>query len=463
MAGIPFTTRELNDFYIEFTRGASFTRYEYVDVTFGDAHTDLDIRTALTPDNPEDIHYEVVLRDRPGVVYHDTTADRKPWNKGLILVRSSVTGMRARILLTIKRDSFLGSGLAGDGVYSPVLDDAAFWVSTDASVEFPASVNIGLLNTGFLYITTVAGYATPDGLTSTEATALLNAMVGDSGSGGTKGLAPAPSSGNAAAGYFLKADGTWAKPAGGSATGEATITLTGNQDNVDFSQATLLRCNNSSDLTIRGLVAGTPGQKLTVASVGTGHVFFEPEDTNSTAANRILTHISSGPTPLYKGIGRAMFEYDGTTARWRLITHDQGDWIQYATDYASGFSASDFTGNGSMTWTVASTDVAQISWKLTGKDLMLMFQVATTSVGGTPNNELRWTLPYGYAIETISGTPNPNAQFLRALNNGTAESTGFTSITSDLTYIAFKRPGNANWTASTDNTNILGLFCVPIE
>lgn len=35
-------------------------------------------------------------------------------------------------------------------------------------------------------------------------------MVGDSGSGGVKGLVPAPGSGDAAANKFLKADGTWA-------------------------------------------------------------------------------------------------------------------------------------------------------------------------------------------------------------------------------------------------------------
>ena len=39
-------------------------------------------------------------------------------------------------------------------------------------------------------------------------------MVGDSGSGGTAGNVPAPASGTAAAGKFLKADGTWAVPAG---------------------------------------------------------------------------------------------------------------------------------------------------------------------------------------------------------------------------------------------------------
>lgn len=62
---------------------------------------------------------------------------------------------------------------------------------------------------------TTAATGNVEDLTATQATALLNAMVGDSGSGGTKGLAPAPASGDAAAGRFLKADGTWAVPPGG--------------------------------------------------------------------------------------------------------------------------------------------------------------------------------------------------------------------------------------------------------
>ena len=51
--------------------------------------------------------------------------------------------------------------------------------------------------------------------TPTQVTADLIAMVGDSGSGGTKGLVPAPAAGDAAAAKFLKADGTWAAPSGG--------------------------------------------------------------------------------------------------------------------------------------------------------------------------------------------------------------------------------------------------------
>lgn len=48
-------------------------------------------------------------------------------------------------------------------------------------------------------------------------------MIGDSGSGGTAGVVPAPSSGDAAANRFLKADGTWSNPAGsGDVNGPAS-------------------------------------------------------------------------------------------------------------------------------------------------------------------------------------------------------------------------------------------------
>lgn len=43
----------------------------------------------------------------------------------------------------------------------------------------------------------------------------LKDMVGDSGSGGQRGAVPAPAAGDAAAGKFWKADGTWAVPAAG--------------------------------------------------------------------------------------------------------------------------------------------------------------------------------------------------------------------------------------------------------
>lgn len=49
---------------------------------------------------------------------------------------------------------------------------------------------------------------------SKVAVANLPVMVGDSGAGGTAGLAPAPATGDAT--KFLRGDGTYATPSGGS-------------------------------------------------------------------------------------------------------------------------------------------------------------------------------------------------------------------------------------------------------
>lgn len=54
-----------------------------------------------------------------------------------------------------------------------------------------------------------AGTGVPEDLTATQATAILNAVVGDSGSGGTKGLVPAPAAGDAAKKLYLNAGGTF--------------------------------------------------------------------------------------------------------------------------------------------------------------------------------------------------------------------------------------------------------------
>lgn len=63
------------------------------------------------------------------------------------------------------------------------------------------------ISTGSFVGRTTAGTGNIQELTAAQATALLNAFVGDSGSGGTKGLVPAPSSGDA--GKYLDGDGTF--------------------------------------------------------------------------------------------------------------------------------------------------------------------------------------------------------------------------------------------------------------
>lgn len=142
-----------------------------------------------------------------------TGADAQPAFRGLVvadipagLPYSSSTLTDAHMLIGN------GSNVATDVAVSgdlTVANTGAFTIAnnavTNAKAAQMAPNTIKGNNTG--------GTANAADLTSTQTTAMLNAMVGDSGSGGTKGLAPSPASGDAAAGKFLKADGTWSVPA----------------------------------------------------------------------------------------------------------------------------------------------------------------------------------------------------------------------------------------------------------
>lgn len=85
------------------------------------------------------------------------------------------------------------------------------WAQVDLSNGVTGDLpfaNITQISTSTLLGRSTAGTGDIEVLTATQATALLDDMVGDSGSGGTKGLVPAPASGDST--NFLKGDGTWA-------------------------------------------------------------------------------------------------------------------------------------------------------------------------------------------------------------------------------------------------------------
>lgn len=68
------------------------------------------------------------------------------------------------------------------------------------------------MNAGTYKMRVTGSTGAPENATPTQATAGLNVLVGDSGAGGTKGLAPAPTAGDGAAGKVLYADATWKLP-----------------------------------------------------------------------------------------------------------------------------------------------------------------------------------------------------------------------------------------------------------
>jgi hypothetical protein len=104
-----------------------------------------------------------------------------------------------------------GSGGAAGAVPAPGAGTAAAgkFLKADGTWAVPPGTASGTV-TG---VTGTAPIASSGG--SAPVISIAN-MTGDSGSGGAAGAVPAPGSGAAAAGKFLKADGTWAVPSTGT-------------------------------------------------------------------------------------------------------------------------------------------------------------------------------------------------------------------------------------------------------
>lgn len=152
---------------------------------------------------------------------------------------------------------------------------------------------------------TTAGTGSPEDLTVTQATALLNVVVGDSGSGGTKGLVPAAGSGDAAAGKYLGAGGTFSVPPGTgltALTGDVTASGSGSQ------AATLATVNSNvgsfgsstsiPNFTVngKGLITAAGGNSVIApASTLSGTVL------NSTVVSSSLTSVGTIASGVWNG------------------------------------------------------------------------------------------------------------------------------------------------------------------
>lgn len=180
-----------------------------------------------------------------------------------------------------------------------------------------------------------------------------------------------------------------------------TTTSTGTVNDFALSSTTaplvILRCNNATDLTLTGFVAGTAGQRVLVQSVGAGNVFLASQ-TGSSAANRIITIVTSGNTPLAAGTGTAELVRDGTTARWRMFTHEQGAAIAFTPALTFGGGA---TG---LTYTSRTG-----SYLLHGRALTVEIEIFLSSKGSSTGTAVIGTLPFTpttpvtSVVDTIQG------------------------------------------------------------
>lgn len=149
-------------------------------------------------------------------------------------------------------------------------------------------------------------------------------------------------------------------------------------------------------------------------------------------------------------------------ATWPTVTDDDGSgttgtildqsFFNSVRDYIGTawttptFASGDYTASGSMTWTLASGDVALHKYIVSGKTVHWHLVLTTTTVGGTPSTGLRVALPAGL---TLTGSSRGVHWYL---DNGTE---GFGGYVVNGSYVEFFKSSSAsNWTASTNNTSI---------
>lgn len=164
---------------------------------------------------------------------------------------------------------------------------------------------------------------------------------------------------------------------------------------------------------------------------------------------RILLTVSSSPTKFEGGgfsdfaIAGALFERGRTVAL--------GEWSSVP------FNAGNFSGNGSMTWTLTSGNQVAFSYTLVGKTLFVSGYFNQTSVGGTLNTDLRVTIPGGFtANATIIGIARIN-------DNGAGFAAGVVYVIAGATTINFQRMDSANWANATNTTVIQFSLAFPIQ
>jgi hypothetical protein len=150
---------------------------------------------------------------------------------------------------------------------------------------------------------------------------------------------------------------------------------------------TIIQWAGAADCVIAGFVGGVRGSIVTFKNNSNPPfiLFFAYNAAAAAAGTKLLPLVTSGPTPIAVG-GTATFFCDGTF--WNLISHEQGPWITVP------YSAANYTASGAMTWTVPALSVTDHSYRISGNTITFSLNVSSTTIGGTPDLELRAALPF---------------------------------------------------------------------
>lgn len=237
----------------------------------------------------------------------------------------------------------------------------------------------------------------------------------------------------------------------------STITTTGAQGALSLPSGfgdLVIFANNATLLTINGIGVGSDGQQLTIYSIGAGQVDLSNQSGSASAATNRIVNGVTGTISLAAGTGRVVLEYDNTAQRWRVLAHEQGAWI------TPTFAAGNFTAGGAQTWTVGPGDVQAYAYKLTGRTLQVNVVLASTTVGGTPNAQLKAAIPGGFTAAKAAYA------WARVFDNSSSVALhGFVNAAAAAAVIDIYSEISAatSWTASTDNTTVSFLITIEVS
>ena len=183
----------------------------------------------------------------------------------------------------------------------------------------------------------------------------------------------------------------------------------------------------------------------------------DPEQMDDYSANAAGMQVQTNPGE--SGSESLPTTLAGELERLRFIINEMKGttyWYETQTWTTPTFDAGDYTGNNSMTWTVASGDVSTMAYVIDSEKMTVAFRILTTTVGGTPSTQLQIAIP---ASKTATKAMM-NACYL--VNNGTA-AIGFVRVDAAGTDIIIQLVNSGNWAASTDNTNVIGQITFEID
>lgn len=130
----------------------------------------------------------------------------------------------------------------------------------------------------------------------------------------------------------------------------------------------------------------------------------------------------------------------------------RGDMANLGEWFSPGFKTTYFTGNNSMTWTVARADVQVFKYTIIGTTMIVAFTILGSTVAGTPSTALQISLAGNLVAKDGAFS------FIRAVDNGSPAEATAVILAGESVISIYLNQGYPSgvWAASTDATDVYG-------